>query len=78
VAQGLNIPILQTLLAGAAPIEYRAMFMALNSMTLRLGQTLGPPLMGWVYGLYGIGTVFYVGAGLSLVMLALASVLIDG
>lgn len=78
VAQGLNIPILQTLLAGAAPIEYRAMFMALNSMTLRLGQTLGPPLMGWVYGLYGIGTVFYVGAGLSLVMLVLASVLIDG
>jgi len=65
VAQGLNIPTLQTLLAGLAPLEQRAAFLSLNGMVLRLGQTIGPMLMGWVFGLGGIDAVLYAGAGLA-------------
>jgi len=66
VAQGLNIPTLQTLLAGLAPLEQRAVFLSLNGMVLRLGQTVGPLLMGWAFGLGGIDAVFYLGAALAM------------
>jgi MFS transporter, ACDE family, multidrug resistance protein len=72
VAQGLNLPSIQTLLAGLAPIEYRGAFMSLNGMALRTGQTIGPVLMGMVYTMGGIGAVYYAGAAVSLLMLAIA------
>jgi len=68
IAHGINIPIIQTLLAGLAPMEYRATFMSISGMTFRVGQTLGPFLMGLVIGVWGIGGAFYAGAGLSIVM----------
>lgn len=68
VAQGLNIPTLQTLLAGLAPLEQRAAFLSLNGMVLRLGQTVGPMLMGWAFGLGGVDAVLYTGAGLALLL----------
>ena len=64
IAHGLNIPCFQTLMAGLAPMEYRGAFMSLNGMVLRLGQTLGPPLMGTVFSLWGAEGTFYSGAGL--------------
>ena len=39
IGQGMNNPSNQTILAGIAPIEYRAAFMSINGMVLRIGQT---------------------------------------
>ncbi|HAA47669.1 MAG TPA: MFS transporter [Synergistaceae bacterium] len=68
IAQGLNMPTLMTMLATLAPEENRAVFLSLNSMSLRLGQTLGPVLMGIIYSISGIETVFLSGAVMSLLM----------
>ena len=68
IGQGLNMPTLMTMLASLAPEENRAVFLSLNSMSLRLGQTLGPVLMGVIYSISGIETVFLSGAVMSLSM----------
>lgn len=78
VAQGMNIPSIQTLLATLAPIEYRAAFMSLNGMVLRLGQTLGPVLMGLIYITWGVQFTFYAGAIFALVMIILVTIMIKG
>jgi len=71
IAHGMSIPVIQALLAEAAPLKYRATFMSISGMTFRVGQTLGPFLMGLVIGFWGIGGVFYAGAGLSIAMLTI-------
>ena len=68
IAQGINIPHIQTLLAGLAPMEYRAAFMSINGTVLRLGQTVGPVIMGIIFGFWGLEGVFYSGASFSIVM----------
>jgi len=68
IAHGMSIPVIQALFAEAAPLKYRATFMSVSGMTFRLGQTLGPFLIGLVIGVWGIGGAFYAGAGLSIVM----------
>ncbi|RXG64979.1 MFS transporter, partial [Candidatus Atribacteria bacterium 1244-E10-H5-B2] len=68
IAHGMNIPVIQALFAEAAPVKYRATFMSVSGMTFRVGQTLGPLLMGMVISIWGIGGAFYAGAGLSIVM----------
>lgn len=68
LGQGVNIPSLQTLLAELAPIEYRAAFMSVNGMVLRLGQTLGPVIMGLFYAMWGIEITFFAGAGFAVLM----------
>ncbi len=65
--QGINIPSLQTAVAGLAPLEYRAALMSVNAMMLRLGQTIGPPLVALVYVAGGFNAAFYASAGLALV-----------
>ena len=76
MAHGVNIPNIQTLLAGLAPIEYRAAFMSVNGMVLRLGQTLGPLLMGAVFGLWGMSGVFYAGASFAIAMCIVVVIMI--
>ncbi|MBU1002223.1 MAG: MFS transporter [Proteobacteria bacterium] len=66
VAQALNIPCVQTLLAELAPMEQRGAFMALNGTVLRVGQTLGPVVMGTAYAIGGYPGVFMTGAVLAL------------
>ena len=68
IAHGMSIPVIQALFAGAAPLKYRATFMSISGMTFRVGQTLGPFLIGLVIGGWGIGGAFYAGAGLSISM----------
>jgi len=67
-AQGLNMPTLMTMITNLAPEENRAAFISLNSMSLRLGQTLGPFLMGGVYSVLGIKCVLSSGAILAALM----------
>ncbi|MCK4920050.1 MAG: MFS transporter [Bacteroidales bacterium] len=52
-AQGINIPNVQTMLVSIAPMEYRAAFMSLNGMVLRIGQTLGPLIAGLFFAFWG-------------------------
>jgi MFS family permease len=70
-AQGLNIPSLQTMLTNLAPVENRAVFMSLNGMVLRIGQTLGPIIMGFIFVAFGIAGVYYAGAVFALLMFTL-------
>jgi len=75
IAHGMSIPVIQALFAEAAPLKYRATFMSVSGMTFRVGQTLGPFLMGLVTGIWGIGGAFYAGAVLSVIMLIIMFVL---
>jgi predicted MFS family arabinose efflux permease len=64
------------LLTGITPIEYRAAFMSVNGMVLRLGQTLGPIIMGAVFIMGGLGYPFYAGAIFCIVIFSLLVALI--
>ena len=77
VAQGLSTPVLQTLMAGRAPLEHRGAFMAVNGVALRLGQTVGPPLMGLVFGAWGVDATFYAAALIAAAMLGLTATTIS-
>ena len=64
VAQGMNYPVVMSLLAGRASTEHRAIFMSVNGMVLRVGQTLGPLIMAGVAAAGGIDQVFYTAMGI--------------
>ena len=68
MANGANMPSIQTSVAELAPLEYRAAFMSLNTTMLRLGQTIGPPLLGLAYVYGGLDATFFAGAGLALLV----------
>jgi MFS family permease len=61
-AQALNIPSLQTSLANLAPDNQRGIFMSLNGMVLRIGQTLGPIVIGLGFAFRGMEGVYYLSA----------------
>jgi len=65
-----TIPVVQVLLAAVAPDDRRGAVMSLNGTVLRLGQTLGPPIMALVHRLAGIDAVFYTGAVFALFLAA--------
>ena len=67
-AQGINMPTLQTMLVALAPMEYRAAFMSVNGMILRIGQTLGPLIMGAFYILWDIKGAFLSSAAIVVLM----------
>jgi ACDE family multidrug resistance protein len=69
VAQGINMPSLVALLAGECSMEQRGALMSVNGMVLRLGQTLGPLVMGWLFVASGYGGVFLGGVGCAVLML---------
>ena len=68
IANGATLPSIQTSVAEHAPSEYRGAFMSLNNMMLRLGQTLGPPVIGIAYVYGGINATFYTAAGISVMV----------
>ena len=70
------MPSISALLAGLAPMEHRAIFMSLNGMLIRLGQTLGPMIMAGFFAIAGLGAVYLAGTGLSLIMFVLIAFLI--
>ncbi len=74
-AQGINMPNIQTMLVGLAPYQYRAAFMSLNGMVLRIGQTLGPIVAGYFYILGGLNFAFFGGAILAIIMIGLVFLL---
>ena len=70
IAQGLNIPSLQALLAGIAPMEQRGAFMSFNGLINRVGQTLGPVAAGGLYAIWGFEGVYLGAAALTFATLA--------
>ena len=60
LGHGMNIPSIMSLMAGYAPMEHRGILMSVNGTVLRLGQTMGPLVMGLPFALWGI-TVIYRG-----------------
>jgi MFS family permease len=65
-AQALNMPSLQTSLANLAPDNQRGAFMSLNGMVLRIGQTLGPLVVGIGYAAGDFKGVYYLSAFVAL------------
>ncbi len=76
LAHGVNIPSIQTLLAGLAPMEHRAAFMAANGMVLRLGQTLGPLIAGFFFIQWGIPGVFLGTGGIALFTVLISIIMV--
>jgi MFS family permease len=72
LAQGINLPSLQTMLAAIAPMEQRAAIMSLNGTIFRLGQTLGPLIIVPVYGIWGIDGAYNLGGIIAIIMLLTA------
>jgi ACDE family multidrug resistance protein len=62
VAQGMNLPSILTLLSRLSPMEHRGVFMSINGMVLRLGQTLGPIVIGIFCSKWSIETSFLAAA----------------
>jgi ACDE family multidrug resistance protein len=76
VAQGMNYPVVMSVLAGLAPTEHRAIFMSANGMVFRVGQTLGPLIMAGIFAWGGMDGVFYASAGICMGMFVLLPFLI--
>jgi MFS transporter, ACDE family, multidrug resistance protein len=68
IGLGIGFPSIQTLLANLAPREYLATIISVNGTFFGLGQTLGPLLMGYVFGLGGISSVFYAATGFAVMI----------
>ncbi|MBN1185744.1 MAG: MFS transporter [Bacteroidales bacterium] len=71
LGHGMVIPGIQNILVGYAPMKERAAFMSINSMVLRLGQTIGPLYTGLLFTFGGLPATFLGGAFISLLMLAI-------
>jgi MFS transporter, ACDE family, multidrug resistance protein len=68
IGLGIGFPSIQTLLANLAPREYLATIISVNGTFFGLGQTLGPLLMGYVFGFGGISSVFYAATGFAVMI----------
>jgi MFS family permease len=79
VANGISIPSILTMMSGLAPPKYRAAFMSVNAMVLRLGQTLGPLVAGAMIHVWGLSGAYFGSAVLAAATLAiLTTLLTDG
>ena len=65
LGEGIFIPTLQDVVAGAAPADQRGAVVAVWVGAARLGQTIGPLAVGGLYGAIGTGTTFVVGGAVA-------------
>ncbi|MDX1640316.1 MAG: MFS transporter, partial [Balneolaceae bacterium] len=78
VAQGMNIPSILNLLTGYAPKEFRAAFLSVNWMVMRVGQALGPYLLGLVYLYISLEGTFYATALTGVLFMIISFVALRG
>jgi len=78
LGHGLLVPSIQNLLVGFASIKERAAFMSVNSMVLRIGQTIGPLLIGVFYAIGSLQTSFIAGAVVALMMFGVIMGMVKG
>ena len=67
VAQGLNLPNMNSAIADLAPDAQRGAFMSLNGTMLRLGQTIGPLVVGFGDKLSGVWGAYGASAAISVI-----------
>lgn len=65
VANGINIPSIINIISQAASRQNRAALLSVHAMLLRLGQTLGPLLVGLAFAHIGLAKSFHVSAALA-------------
>lgn len=65
-AQGLNLPVLISLISGEARLENRGAIMSLNGMVIKFAQSVSPMLASLLLGLGGFTGVYVVCAVLAL------------
>lgn len=58
LAQGINLPVIITLISAETQLESRAAVMSLNGMVLRIAQTIGPLVITFIYGFGGFEGVY--------------------
>ena len=78
LGHGLLIPSIQNLLVGFASIKERAAFMSVNSMVLRIGQTLGPLMIGIFYSIGSLKGSFGGGALVAGLMFLVVALMVKG
>jgi MFS transporter, ACDE family, multidrug resistance protein len=78
LGNGLNIPTLSSWLAASVDRDVRAGIMALNSVALRGGQTLGPLVAGAGFAMAGIEGAFATGVIVSILLAGLSVLLGPG
>ncbi|MDP2338537.1 MAG: MFS transporter [Bacteroidota bacterium] len=78
LGHGLLIPSIQNLLVGFASIKERAAFMSVNSMVLRIGQTIGPLLIGVFYVFGSLQGSFIAGAVVAMMMFGVIVGMVKG
>ena len=76
IAHGFFIPNIQTALVGMAPLSERAAFMSVNSLVLRIGQTLGPIVAALFYINQNIQSVFLLSTIIALVMIVIIKTMV--
>lgn len=67
-AQGTSITATLALLTDWAPDAQRATVLSINATAIRLGQTVGPAVMGSVLAVAGLDAVFFAGSLLAILM----------
>ena len=78
LGHGLLLPSIQNLLVGFASIKERAAFMSVNSMVLRIGQTIGPLLIGVFYAIGSLQGSFIAGAVVAIMMFLAVAGMVKG
>jgi MFS family permease len=68
LGHGMLVPSVQNLLVGFTTIKERAAFMSVNSMVLRIGQTIGPLMIGIFYAIGSLQASFVAGAVVAILM----------
>lgn len=68
IGQGVMMPSLQTILVSYASLKERAAFMSINGMVLRIGQSIGPLIIGLFYYNDNIYNIYYAGTAFSLLL----------
>lgn len=78
LGHGLLLPSIQNLLVGFATITERAAFLSVNSMVLRIGQTIGPLLIGVFYAIGSLQGSFVAGTVVALLMFLAVAGMVKG
>jgi len=78
MAQGIFIPNIQNYLSRYSSAENRGIVMSVYGSSMRIGQTLGPLIMGLLFPLVGINGIFFVCAALAVLLIGFVSVALRG
>jgi len=78
LGHGLLLPSIQNLLVGFATITERAAFLSVNSMVLRIGQTIGPLFIGVFYAIGSLQGSFFAGTVVALLMFLAVAGMVKG